>query len=131
MTSDELPNHLRELGIDPREIHDITSPTTTRATDPVPAEDARQETASPVGLAAALPMAVMSAILRDFAGPYYPDRIGVFCDHCGVVEADDYVVHEGMTRAQRLQVARDHLVAAKGWRSDDGGDFCPSCKPTN
>lgn len=68
---------------------------------------------------------IVSAILRDPDSPLYPSQITVFCDHCGTKATGDYMVSEGMTRAERLAVARKHL-AIKGWEHDDiGDDFCP------
>ncbi|MBK3555680.1 hypothetical protein JHN55_03785 [Streptomyces sp. MBT56] len=69
---------------------------------------------------------IVSAILRDPNSPLYPSQITVFCDHCGVEATGDYMVSEHMTRAERLAVARKHLVDTAGWEStDDGDDFCP------
>jgi hypothetical protein len=57
----------------------------------------------------------------------YPSEIGVYCDECGLTVSHDYLVHEGMTKAQRLQVARDHLTANEGWSCTPDADLCPSC----
>ncbi|MFD0035563.1 hypothetical protein ACFVJK_46820 [Streptomyces sp. NPDC127172] len=59
----------------------------------------------------------------------YPSRIGVYCDECGVTVSHDYLVHDAMTKAQRLQVARDHLVANEGWSCTPDADLCPTCAP--
>lgn len=68
----------------------------------------------------------VSAILRDPDSPLYPSQITVFCDHCGAEATGDYMVSEDMTSAQRLAVARKHLVDNEGWQHDeDGDDFCP------
>lgn len=68
----------------------------------------------------------LSAILRDPADPRYPAQITVFCDHCGRKQTGDYLVSDTMTRAERLAVARKHLVENEGWEHDeDGDDFCP------
>jgi hypothetical protein len=57
----------------------------------------------------------------------YPAQITVFCDHCGTEATRDYVVSDDMTRAERLAVARKHLVTNEGWQhDDDGDDFCPT-----
>lgn len=70
---------------------------------------------------------IVSAILRDPTSPLYPSQITVFCDHCGHEATRDYMVSEHMTRAERLGVARKHLVANEGWQHDEetGDDFCP------
>lgn len=68
----------------------------------------------------------LSAILRDPDNPLYPCRITVFCDHCGRESTGEYLVSVEMSRAERLAVARKHLVDNEGWEhADDGDDFCP------
>ncbi|MEU3976863.1 hypothetical protein [Streptomyces bacillaris] len=69
----------------------------------------------------------VSAILRDHDSQLYPSQITVFCDHCGVEATRDYMVSVDMTRAERLGVARKHLVDNEGWQHDEeiGDDFCP------
>ncbi|WP_086773246.1 hypothetical protein [Streptomyces bobili] len=68
----------------------------------------------------------VSAILRDPDSPYYPSRITMFCDHCGVERTGEYMVSEDMTSRERLGVARQHLVQNEGWEhTSDGDDFCP------
>lgn len=68
----------------------------------------------------------VNAIVRDMDDPRYPTQITVFCDHCGVERTGDYLVHEGMTKTERLAVARQHLVNNEGWEhTDTGDDFCP------
>lgn len=68
----------------------------------------------------------VNAIVRDMDDPRYPVQVTVFCDHCGVENTGDYMVHEVMTKADRLTVARRHLVANEGWEhTADGDDFCP------
>jgi hypothetical protein len=70
---------------------------------------------------------MVNAIVRDMDDPRYPTQITVFCDHCGVEDTGEYMVHEGMTSRERLAVARDHLVKNKGWEhTEDGDDFCPT-----
>ena len=69
----------------------------------------------------------VNAIVRDMNDPRYPTQITVFCDHCGVEDTGEYLVHEGMTREERLAVARRHLVEVKGWEhTAEGDDFCPT-----
>ncbi|MYZ37499.1 MULTISPECIES: hypothetical protein [unclassified Streptomyces] len=70
---------------------------------------------------------IVNAIIRDPSSPLYPSQITVFCDHCGTEKTADYMVSEDMTRAQRLGVARKHLVNNEGWEhdADTGDDFCP------
>ena len=70
---------------------------------------------------------MVNAIVRDMDDPRFPARITVFCDHCGVEDTGEYLVHEGMTRTERLAVARKHLVESKGWEhTAEGDDFCPT-----
>ena len=71
---------------------------------------------------------MVSAILRDPDSPYFPTQIGVFCDGCGAIVEHDYMVSEGMTKIERLGVARKHLKEEERWSCGPDGDFCPSCK---
>lgn len=59
----------------------------------------------------------------------FPLLIAVFCDTCGVEVRHDYLVHDLMTREQRLAVAREHLARNEGWSCAADGDFCPVHKP--
>ena len=59
----------------------------------------------------------------------FPLTIAVFCDGCGTEVQKPYLVHDLMTREQRLGVARDHMSRDKGWSCTADGDFCPACKP--
>jgi hypothetical protein len=59
----------------------------------------------------------------------FPLSIVVFCDRCGVEVEHDYVVHDLMTREQRLAVAREHMTRNEGWSCTAGGDYCPVCEP--
>lgn len=77
-----------------------------------------------------VPPEVLSAILRDPDDPRFPDRIGLFCDACGVLEEHDYLVSEEMSKAERLGVARTYL-RTQGWQCDRSGDFCPAHKAQN
>jgi len=65
---------------------------------------------------------------RELPPDAYPSQITVFCDACGQEVTGDYVVHEHMSRGERLGVARDHLRRAEGWTCDETGDYCPACK---
>lgn len=58
----------------------------------------------------------------------FPARITVFCDDRGETATGDYIVHTGMTRDDRLDVARRHLTENEGWDCGVAGDFCPDCK---
>jgi hypothetical protein len=60
----------------------------------------------------------------------YPLTIVVVCDQCGTETGHDYVVHDLMTREQRLGTARSHLARNEGWSCDSAGDFCPACRQT-
>ncbi|MFI8817480.1 MULTISPECIES: zinc finger domain-containing protein [unclassified Streptomyces] len=57
----------------------------------------------------------------------YPTLLGVSCDHCSMEWRGDFVVSDAMTKAQRLDVVRDHVRTAEGWQSGATGDFCPNC----
>jgi hypothetical protein len=57
----------------------------------------------------------------------FPIQIAVFCDVCGTEVVHDYVVHDLMTRDQRLGVARTHLTRNEGWSCTLAGDLCPGC----
>lgn len=59
----------------------------------------------------------------------FPVCIVVFCDECGVEARRDYLVHDLMTREQRLGVARHHMNRNEGWSCTPDGDFCQDCKP--
>ncbi len=59
----------------------------------------------------------------------FPLQIAVFCDQCGVEVRHDYVVHDLMTREQRLAVAREHMSRNEGWSCTTEGDYCPDHKP--
>jgi len=59
----------------------------------------------------------------------FPLSIVVFCDRCGTEVEHDYMVHDLMTREQRLAVAREHVARNEGWSCSADGDFCPDCKP--
>lgn len=59
----------------------------------------------------------------------FPLSIVVFCDRCGIEAEHDYVVHDLMTREERLGVARTHLTRNEGWSCTAEGDFCPVHKP--
>jgi hypothetical protein len=68
----------------------------------------------------------VNAIVRDMDDPRYPSRITVFCDHCGTEFTGEFMVSAEMSSAERLAVARRHLVDNEGWEhTDDGDDFCP------
>lgn len=58
----------------------------------------------------------------------YPSQIVVCCDTCGREVEHDYVVHDLMTRGERLAVARAHLASNERWSCTPDGDFCPDCK---
>jgi hypothetical protein len=73
---------------------------------------------------------VVSMIMRDPMSPYFPSRIGVFCDECWTVDERDYMVDDSMTKLDRLKVARD-VLAALGWSITPEADLCPSCATTH
>lgn len=58
-----------------------------------------------------------------------PVGITVFCDRCGHATTGDYVVAEGMSKEQRLAVAREWLRRNAGWTYNDGTytDLCREC----
>jgi hypothetical protein len=57
----------------------------------------------------------------------YPDQMSVYCDECEITVTADYIVHTGMTKTERLAVARRHLVDYLGWSCADE-DLCPACQ---
>ena len=57
----------------------------------------------------------------------YPAQIAVFCDRCGTEVEHDYEVHDQMTPAERIGVARAHLDSNESWSCTAAGDFCPAC----
>ncbi|WP_424862123.1 zinc finger domain-containing protein [Streptomyces sp. MMS24-I29] len=64
-------------------------------------------------------------------GQRFPCGITVFCDHCGAETRGDYIVTDAMTKAQRLDVARNHLRNNAGWSGDENVDYCPDCTKAN
>lgn len=77
-----------------------------------------------------LPVPLTAAAALPAGAVVFPDQIVVFCDRCGTEAAHDYVVHDLMTREERLGVARAHLSADEGWSCTAYGDFCPACATT-
>jgi hypothetical protein len=73
-----------------------------------------------------VPPEIVSAALRDPHSPLYPSQIGVYCDECGTTTEADYLVSTEQTKAERLDVARQHL-RRQGWICDERGDYCPMC----
>jgi hypothetical protein len=65
--------------------------------------------------------------LPDDVEPY-PSHLGVFCDECEIVVEGDFIVHEGMTKAERLGVVRTYAVGTFGWLCQDGEDLCANCR---
>lgn len=70
----------------------------------------------------------IAAAIRDPDSGLMPVQVGVSCDGCGTTEEHDYLVREDSTKADRFAVARAHLTENAGWRCDEAGDFCPSCR---
>lgn len=66
--------------------------------------------------------------LSDLDNPdaLYPVQIGVFCDDCNTEVLADYLVSDGMTSADRFEVARKHLRTL-GWSCIPASDLCPDC----
>ncbi|THA56135.1 hypothetical protein [Streptomyces sp. A1136] len=60
-------------------------------------------------------------------GQRYPARIGVFCDQCGTTVEHDYIVSDDMGKAERYEVARNHLTENEGWVCTPWRDLCQSC----
>lgn len=69
-------------------------------------------------------------LLATLPAEAFPCRIALFCDRCGHTAMREYLVDAGMTKAQRLQVARDHLTASEGWSCGPDEDVCSRCAPT-
>ncbi|XMN09344.1 hypothetical protein ACK8N7_26540 [Streptomyces griseobrunneus] len=61
-------------------------------------------------------------------GQKYPCGLGIFCDTCGTEFRGDFIVTDTMTKAERLEVIRNHVRTKLGWQSDETGDNCPSCR---
>lgn len=59
----------------------------------------------------------------------YPSHLGVFCDECEIVVEGDFIVHEGMSKDERLGVVRAWAVSEFGWLCKDGEDLCGNCRP--
>jgi crossover junction endodeoxyribonuclease RusA len=72
--------------------------------------------------------AVVRAAAND-EGERYPCLLGVYCDRCEADWQGDFIVHTGMTQADRFAVVRGHLVKHEGWQCDATGDLCPACRP--
>lgn len=70
----------------------------------------------------------MTAPVRD-TEEWYPSRICVFCDTCGIKEVHDYLISDAMNKLARLQVARNHLSKNEGWSCTADGDYCLNCRP--
>lgn len=65
------------------------------------------------------------ADLDDDTSPY-PAQITITCDGCPGLYTADYLVPAASTKAERFEIARDHLRGI-GWSSSENGDFCPTC----
>lgn len=72
----------------------------------------------------------IAAAIRDPNSGAMPVQIGVCCDDCGSTVERDYLVSETSTKAERFEVAREHL-RGEGWQCDEHGDFCPDCIATD
>ncbi|TXS36952.1 hypothetical protein [Streptomyces sp. OR43] len=60
-------------------------------------------------------------------GQKYPCGLGVYCDTCGVTFEGDFIVADTMSKAERLDVVRNHVRTTLRWQCDSTGDFCESC----
>lgn len=65
------------------------------------------------------------ADLDDDTSPY-PKQLTITCDGCPVEDTADYLVPADSTKAERFEIARDHLRTV-GWSCTDAGDWCPGC----
>lgn len=61
-------------------------------------------------------------------GQKYPCGLGIFCDTCGTEFRGDFIVTDTMTKAERLEIIRNHVRTKLGWQSNDTGDNCPTCR---
>ncbi|MFD8687810.1 hypothetical protein [Streptomyces sp. NPDC059651] len=61
-------------------------------------------------------------------GQKYPCGLGVYCDSCGTEFRGDFIVVDTMSKAERLEVVRDHVRTALRWQCDSTGDYCPDCR---
>lgn len=59
----------------------------------------------------------------------FPCQITILCDECGVEFTADYVVDTAMTKNERFDTARRHLVDYQGWSCADE-DLCTTCTET-
>lgn len=66
------------------------------------------------------------ADLNDDNSPY-PALLAIFCDDCAFEHSADYLVPADSTKAERFEIARDHLRSNLGWICDGSGDYCPDC----
>lgn len=57
----------------------------------------------------------------------YPAQLGVYCDNCRTEWVGDFVVSDSDTKAQRLELVRNHVRTELGWSVGPAGDFCPAC----
>lgn len=70
---------------------------------------------------------IEGTVVEAPAPEMFPSQIGVFCDRCRVVFTGDFMVSEDDDQKTRFGYARTHLNDL-GWRCDETGDFCPTCK---
>ncbi|MDX3672773.1 hypothetical protein [Streptomyces europaeiscabiei] len=67
---------------------------------------------------------IVNAIILDDDSPWFPSRMGVYCDTCGLTFSGEFMVSIEQTKAERLEVARAHM-REQGWQCDALGDYCP------
>ena len=72
----------------------------------------------------------IAAAIRDPESGAMPTQIGVYCDNCGTTAVRNYLVREDSTKAERFEIARNHLAENEGWHCEFLGDFCPGCITT-
>ncbi|WP_046500755.1 hypothetical protein [Streptomyces odonnellii] len=62
-------------------------------------------------------------------GQKYPCGLGMHCDTCGIEFRGDFIVTDTMTKAERLEIIRNHVRTTQNWECNATGDYCPNCKP--
>jgi hypothetical protein len=66
------------------------------------------------------------ADLNDDTAPY-PCQITITCDGCPGYCTADFLVPADSTKAERFEIARDHMRTRLGWFCNEAGDYCPNC----
>ncbi|MDT0432780.1 hypothetical protein [Streptomyces salyersiae] len=133
----ELIEHARTVGmVEPEKAPEFVAAfrahveerSAAAGTQPVPLLDGITAEEAAANIAANTP--ALAATGRPAAEEGYPCGLGVYCDTCGTEWRGDFIVTDTMSKAQRLDVVRNHARTELGWQCDAAGDFCPECKPS-